>query len=79
MAKKTWSYSQITASTENGIAASMKLSEEARKEGDNDSARFHRNFAWGKFNAWSTLTAGWQKEGDAARLEAMTEFKKEAQ
>ena len=80
MRKRTWSYTDITKSAENGIAISMRLAKKAKLEGDDASASIHRGHAWGQFAAWHDLTAGWQNTGDKERLEAsLTDINKEGE
>ncbi|MFZ6734718.1 hypothetical protein ACO0LG_22535 [Undibacterium sp. Ji42W] len=74
MRKRTWSYTDITKSAENGIAICMKLAEKALQNGNDDDVLHHFSFAKGQFAAWNNLTIGWQKEGDAKRLEDMTKI-----
>lgn len=75
MRKRTWSYKDITNSAENGIARCMMLARAEQQKGNADETLHHLSFAWGQFAAWNNLTIGWQKEGDAKRLEDMTKLK----
>ena len=68
MANRTWTYEEITAQTEVRIKGLMKLA-----VGDGHSG--HADWAFGVFLAWNTLTYGWQEDGDAKRLEALTEVR----
>lgn len=67
MAKRTWTYEEITAQTEVRIKGLM----ERAVGGDSG----HADWAFGVFLAWDTLTCGWQEDGDAKRLEALTEVR----
>lgn len=73
MAKRTWTYEEITEEAESAIRVSMELAKERQAQCEYDSAARFRNFAWGKYCMWDTITAGHQESGDAERLEALTE------
>ena len=70
--KKTWTYQEITESAIRLIRSSMQLSEKASANGDTDLAGTFRQFAFGNWCCWNTLTSGWQEPGDCERLESMT-------
>lgn len=67
---RSWSYKQVTESTEKQIAS---LAESAKKRPDDESVRLYRAWAYGVYLGWNHLTMGWQKDGDDARLNALAE------
>lgn len=71
MAKRTWTYEELTEIAEQSICLSMKLMKDRQLQENYDSARRLSNCAWGKFCMWDAITKDCQEPGDADRLEAL--------
>jgi len=70
----TWNYAQLTAEAERKITAWMTES----RNRPFDEARLYRNWAYGAYLLWSSMTIRHQNEGDDARLLALTEREPQA-
>jgi len=64
-AKKAWDYKEITEKAENRIRSLLALTP--------ISLKLRKEWAYGVFMGWESLTGGWQEVGDSARLEALLE------
>lgn len=73
MAKRTWTYEELTKITEQSIRRSMTMAANSQAKGDSRSAGHFAAFAWGRFCMWNDITMGWQTPGDEDRLYALTE------
>jgi len=71
MAKKSWSYKEVTTHSENQIRDFMESS--IRQNTDRKQLQ-HRSWAWGVYLSWFRLTYGQQVEGDNERLENLTKI-----
>lgn len=64
---KRWSYTAITTAAEARIISLMTTDmEEGSAHADH-----RRQWAYGVFLGWNSLTLGWQNDGDSARLESL--------
>lgn len=68
MAKRKWSYEEITASAIVEIQRNMRLAAAAPSS---QVAETFRSCAEGVFEGWSALTMGWQEAGDIEKLKAL--------
>lgn len=66
MQTKQWSYSDVTESVENRIRSFAESASTSPAAVD-----LYREWAYGAFLSWDTLTSGWQKEGDRERIESL--------
>lgn len=71
---KSWSYRQITEKAEPQI---KKLMARADSATDYEEKRLYRQWAYGVFLGWSSLTDGWIQDGDLERLENLTKITSE--
>ena len=68
---KNWSYKQVTEAAERQI---KNLAESAGKRLDQPiGLKLYQDWAYGVYLGWEELTAGWQKDGDNARVKAAAE------
>lgn len=74
MSNSTFSYKEITATSEERIAATMKTAKASRAKGNIDSANSYEFVALGMFLLWSALTTGHQVDDDYKRLEALSDM-----
>lgn len=64
---RQWSYRQVTAAAETEI---RQLVEQSTAK-DPAERQLVRQWAYGVFLGWSSLTTGWQEVGDNERLKAL--------
>jgi hypothetical protein len=62
---KTWSYRQVTESARQEIT---KLLDTANKAQDPVEAKFCRQWAYGVYCGWNSLTWGWQDHRDTESM-----------
>ncbi len=65
---KRWSYRQVTEATEAQIRS---LVEQARSKPE--EARLFRQWAYGVYLGWESLTVGWRIDGDGERMKLLAE------
>lgn len=71
---KRWSYKQITDKAEKQITSLLLAADTVKREEPPHlqfMATYHKDCARGIYNFWYSLTCGWQRDGDAERLEAL--------
>jgi len=73
----TFTYEEITAHTESNVRHYMEKADADRALGDKSSARQRRAWAFGAWNAWWSLTAECQADGDSDRIYNLIERKTE--
>lgn len=68
--RRQWSYAAVTLATEKELQRLIRFA-----DGRDGSFRDQvRNWTYGVYLAWYSLTIGWQKDGDGERLEALTKY-----
>ena len=69
LTEKTWSYINLTAQAEEAIRSSVLIAQQYPKK--SFKYRNHTAIAWGVYWGWYATTRGWQRMGDAERLEKL--------
>lgn len=65
---KSWSYKKITQKAEEEITSLMRPGNDEEFD-----RKVRRNWAYGVFLGWRSLTMGYMNEGDYERLQKLTE------
>ncbi|MBC3932004.1 hypothetical protein [Undibacterium curvum] len=73
MAKRTWTYAEITYEAEARINYLMEMAAKQRNTQDPQYIAIIEGLAFGAYCLWNDITQGKQAPGDAERLKAMTE------
>ena len=69
LTEKIWSYVNLTAQAEETIRSSVLIAQQYPKK--SFKYRNHTAIAWGVYWGWYATTRGWQRMGDAERLEKL--------